>query len=185
MPMIEILNYPDTDGARYSRTSVDVAICATRSIQGALTPALPALRIEGWTSLTYKRDLKPGKTWTHRAKPQGRTRGKFDPSAEFGLMMEDYVLLERYLSTAGAQVGIGPWEQSFQLTATLFEQALGDTRWDILGCRIESDSGGPGGDSDEELEVKLTLNCMDIMRDGQSVVYENTPFGQVGVLLTF
>lgn len=185
MPMIEILNYPDTDGARYSRTSVDVAVCASRTIQGVTQPALPALRIEGWTSLTYKRSLKPGKTWTHRAKPQGRTRGKFDPSAEFGLMMEDYILLERYLATAGAQIGIGPFEQSFQLTATLYEAALGDTRWDIIGCRISEDGGGPGSDSDEELEVKLTLDVMDIMRDGQSAVYENTPFGQVGVLLTF
>ena len=185
MPMVPILNYPDTDGARYSRTSVDVSICATRTVNGVAAPVAPALRIEGWTSLTYKRSLKPGKGWTHRAKPQTRTRGKFDPSMEFALMMEDYVLLERYLATAGAGFGKGPFEQSFQLTAILYEVALGATRWDGIGCRIEEDAGGPGSDSDEELEVKLTLNVMDVMRDGQSAVYENTPFGQAGVLLTF
>lgn len=185
MPMVPILNYPDTDGARYSRTSVDVSIVATRTFNGVTSQAAPALRVEGWTSLTYKRSLKPGKTWTHRAKPQGRTRGKFDPSAEFGLMMEDYILVERYLALAGVELGRGPFEQTFQLTAILYEIALGATRWDMIGCRIEEDGGGPGSDSDEELEVKTTLNVMDILRDGQSAVYENTPFGQAGVLVTF
>lgn len=185
MPMVPILNYPDSDGARYSRTSVDISVTATRQQANATVQVAPSLRIEGWTELTYKRTLKPGKGWTHRAKPQTRTRGKFEPSAEFSLLMEDYVLLERYLSLAGAPFGKGPFEQAFQLTATLFELELSSTRWDLLGCRIGEDGGGPGKDSDDELEVKLSLDVMDILRDMQSAVYENTPFGQVGVLVTF
>lgn len=187
MPMVPILNYPDNDGPRYSRTSVDVSIVATRSVNGVTSQAAPALRIEGWTSLSYTRKLTPGKGWTHRAKPQTRTRGKFEPSGEFGLLLEDWVLAERYLAQAGAPLGLGPFEQSFQLTATLFEQALGTTRWDFLGCRVEQDSANVDTGSDEEIDVKLTLNVMDVMRDFQSAVYENTPFGQAGanIIVTF
>jgi len=184
MPMIPILNYPDIDGARYSRTSVDLSATATQTVQGVTSQIAPSLRIEGWTSWTYSRELVPGKSWGHRAKPQTRTRGKFTPASELGLFMEDYILLERYLGLVGAARGRGAFEQSFQLTATLFELALGTTRWDMTGCRIEKDGSGPEKENDDELEVKLTLNVMDIFRDGQSVVFENTPFGQVGVIVT-
>ena len=61
MPMVPILNYPDTDGARYSRTSVDLSIVATKTIANVTQQIAPALRIEGWTYWKYKRSLKPGK----------------------------------------------------------------------------------------------------------------------------
>ena len=66
MPMIPILTYPDYDGARYSRTSVDMVADLNH-------------RIVGWTGLSIERGLVPGKGWGGKAKPQTRTRGKFDP----------------------------------------------------------------------------------------------------------
>lgn len=185
MPMVAILNYPDTDGARYSRTSVDLSIVATKTVANVTQQIAPALRIEGWTYWKYKRSLKPGKGYGHRAAPQTRTRGKLEPSSEFGCYMEDYILIERYLGVVGATQGKGPWEQSFQMTATLFEIGLGTTRWDAIGCRIQEDGSGPEKDSDDELETALQLDVMNIFRDGLSVVRENTPFGQAGVLITF
>jgi hypothetical protein len=163
---------------------VDVSVQATRAAQGVVAPIGPGLRIEGWTSLSFTRKLTPGKGWSHRAKPQTRTRGKFEPAMEFGLYMEDYILLERYLSLAGAQQARGPFEQSFTLTATLFEIALQETIWQGVGCRIEQDNAPIETNSDEEIDVKLTLNVMDVLRDGQSAVYENTPFGQAGAIVT-
>jgi hypothetical protein len=185
MPMVPILNYPDIDGARYSRTSVDLSVVATRSAgNGLVAPVGPGLRIEGWTSMSFQRKLTPGKGWSHRAKPQTRTRGKFEPSMELGMYMEDYILLERYLALTGATAAKGPFEQAFTLTATLYEAALLTTVWQGVGCRIEQDSAPIEGNSDEEIEVKLTLNVMDVLRDGQSAVYENTPFGQAGAIVT-
>jgi len=185
MPMVPILNYPDTDGHRYSRSSIALSMIATQQVAGATSQIAPALRIEGWLSWKYNRKLTPGKGWASRAAPQTRTRGKFDPSSELTTYMEDYILIERYLDAVGATRGKGAFEQSFQLTATLYEAGLGTTRWDAIGCRIEEDGSGPDKDSDDELECALKLNVMNVFRDGRSVVRENTPFGQAGVLINF
>ena len=184
--MFPILNYPDTNGARYSRASVDLSAIPTRNVPGAgVVQIAPSIRIEGWTSWSWKWSLKPGKGWTHRSKPQTRTTGKFDPSMEIGMDFEQYILLRRGLTAAGAAIGKGPAQVAFQLTGTLYEIDLDTTRWDGIGCRIEDFSGGPEKDSDDTLDVKLGLNVMDVLLDGQSEVYENTPFGQAGVLVTF
>ena len=187
MGMTPFLNYPDTDGIRYSRTSVEVSVVATGpQIAGQTTPPAIAapLRIQGWTGLSYTRKLTPGKGWSHRSKPQTRTNGKFEPSAEFSMYIEDSRLLEIYLANAGLPFGKGAFQQTFQLTATVFEPSLGTTRLDMIGARIEQDAVSIETGSDEELECKYTLNVMDIMLDFISVVYENTPQGQVGVIVT-
>jgi hypothetical protein len=158
---------------------------ATTQVGGVTSAIAPALRIEGWLAWKYKRTLTPGKGWGSRAAPQTRTRGKFEPSSELTTYMEDYILIERYLTIIGATKGRGAFEQSFQLTATLYEAGLGTTRWDAIGCRIKEDGSGPDKESDDELEVAMQLDVMNIFRDGQSVVRENTPFGQAGIIITF
>jgi hypothetical protein len=183
--MIPILNYPDIDGARYSRTSVDLSATPTATVGGVTSQIAPSQRIEGWTSWKYSRKLTPGVGWSHRAAPQTRTRGKFEPGGTLGLYMEDYILLERLLDAVGRTRGKGAFEQAFQLTGTLYEAGLGTTRWDMIGCRIMEDGSGSEKGNDAEFEVECQLSVMNIFRDGVAVVRENTPFGQAGVIITF
>jgi hypothetical protein len=169
MPMLELLSYPDFAGHRYSRTSSNVSIDN-------------ALNLEGVLSLTIHRKLTPGKTWGKRAKPQSRTRGKYEPDAKMKLYVEDYNLLLGYLETKGEALLMGSFEVPFQVTCTIFEPTLGTTRWDILGCRITDESVEPVTDGDDkEVEVDLDLDVMDILKDRKSVVREASPFGQIGV----
>jgi hypothetical protein len=185
MPMILPLNYPDTSGADYSRTSVELSLVATAGAGRAVSQIAPALRVEGWTSWTYSRTLTPGKGYGHRAVPQVRTRGKLELETALGVYMTQYNVIEDYLAAVGATRMRGPWEQSFQLTATLYEFGLGTIRWDAIGCRIKKDGSGPEKENDDDMEVKMDLDVMNIFREGRSVVWENTPIGQAGVILTF
>jgi hypothetical protein len=168
MSMLQLLSYPDFAGHRYSRTSSTVSVDNTLNLEGVL-------------ELTAHRKLTPGKTWGRRAKPQARTRGKFEPDAKMKLYLEDYNLLIAYLEEKGAAVLQGSFEVQWQLTCTLFEAGLGTTRWDILGCRIMDESVEPALDGDDkQIEVSLDLDVMDILKDGKSVVMETSPFGQIG-----
>lgn len=168
MPMIPILRYPDMIGNRYSRSSSDVSIDNS-------------LRLEGVLSLGVHRKLTRGKSWGKRAKPQTRTRGKYEPDAKMKLFLEDYNLLLNFVEAKGLALGMGAFEVPFTLTCTLFERQLRTTRWDILGACISDETGDmiPEGD-DKNIEVDLALDVMDILRDGKSVVNENTPLGQIG-----
>lgn len=168
MPMIPILSYPDMLGNRYSRTSGDVTVDNV-------------LRLEGVLSLEVERKLTRGKSWGHRAKPQTRTRGKYEPSAKIKMFVEDYNLLMNYLTGRGAATGLGAFEVAWFLTCTVFEPQLGTTRWDIIGASIENEAITPIEDGDDkEIEAALDLNVMDILKDGISVVNEASPFGGIG-----
>lgn len=185
MPLILPLNYPDNDGEQYSRTSVTLSAIATATRAGVTQQIAPALRIEGWSSWKYKRSLKSGKAYNNKAAPQNRTRGKAEFSSTLVIQHTAWIVLEDYLYTIGATTNKGSFEQSFQLTAIAFEQALGSTRWDAIGCRVQDEDGGPDKDSDESMDVSLDLDPMNIFRDGKAIVRENTPFGQAGVIVTF
>jgi hypothetical protein len=185
MPLILPLNYPDSDGEQFSRTSITLSAIATATRGTTTTQIAAAQRIDGWVSWKYKRSLKPGKGYNNKAAPQIRTRGKAEFSSTLVLLAAQWVILEDYLYTVGAAKNRGPWEQSFQLTATAFEQSMGSVRWDAVGCRVMDDDGGPDKESDEPLESTVELDVMNIFRDGRGIVRENTPFGQAGVILTF
>lgn len=160
--------YPDLLGNRYSRTSADV------SVDNALV-------VEGCLGLTVHRKLTRGKSWGHRAKPQARTRGKFECDGKITVYHEDYNILLAYLSAKGVPFGMGAFDVSFQLTCTLYEPILGVTRWDLLGCSISDESIALiEEDGDKQIPVPLDLDVMDVLKDGLSVVLENTPFGQIG-----
>lgn len=164
------LFYPDMLGNRYSRTSSDV------SIDGFL-------RVEGCIGLQVHRKLTRGKSWGHRAKAQTRTRGKFEVDGKFTVFHEDYNLILAYLTTKGAPLLMGAFDVSFQLTCTLFEPQLGTTRWDLLGCSISDESIALiEEDGDKDIPVPLDLDVMDVLKDGLSVVLENSPFAQIGAL---
>jgi len=163
-----LLSYPDFGGHRYSRSSSDWTVDNT-------------VRLPGLLSAQLTRKLTPGKSWGSRSKPQTRTRGKFEPDAKVKMFLEDYNVLVAYLTTKAAAQGFGIFEVSWQLTGTLFEPTLGVTRWDVRGTRIVSEDITPTEDGDDkEVEVSLDLDVMDILKDGLSVVNEQSPFGQVG-----
>lgn len=185
MPLILPLNYPDNDGEQYSRTSVTLSAIATATRNRVTQQIAPAVRIEGWESWKYKRSLKAGLAYNNKATPQNRTRGKAEFSSTIVLQHTSWIVLEDYLYAVGATHNRGSFEQSFQLTAIAFEQSIGSTRWDAIGCRVQGEDGGPDKDSDEQLTASLELNPMNIFRDGKAIVRENTPFGQAGVIVTF
>jgi len=185
MPLILPLNYPDNDGEQFSRTSVTLSAVATATRAGVTHQIAQAMRIEGWIEWKYKRSLKPGKSWNNKATPQARTRGKAEFSSTLTMQHTSWIILEDYLYATGALSNRGSFEQSFQLTAIASEFNLGQVRWDAIGCRVSDEDGGPGKDSDEQMEAALQLDVMNIFRDGKGIVRENTPFGQAGVILTF
>ena len=163
------LVYPDILGNRYSRTSaVDISIDNT-------------LVIEGCLGLSVHRKLTRGKSWGHRAKPQARTRGKFECDAKITVYHEDYNLILAYLTSKGALLNQGAFDVAFTLSITIFEQLLGSTNWLMLGCSIADENITLiEEDGDKEIPVPLDLDVMDILKDGVSPVLENSPFGQIG-----
>ena len=168
MPMTPHLSYPDFNGHRYSRTSSNWDVDNT-------------IRIEGLISAQVTRKLTPGKSWGHRAKPQARTRGKAEFDLKVKLYVEDYNLLLNYLVAKAQPFGFSVLEVSWQLTGTLYETTLGTTRWDVLGARITNEDIPVTEDGDDkQVEVSLDLDVMDILKDGVSVVNEQSPFASVG-----
>jgi hypothetical protein len=163
------LLYPDILGNRYSRTSaVDISIDNT-------------LIIEGCLGFSVHRKLTRGKSWGHRAKPQARTRGKFECDAKITVYAEDYNLILDYLTSKGALLNQGAFDVAFFLSITLFEQNLGSTNWMLIGCSIADENITLiEEDGDKEIPVPLDLDVMDILKDGISPVLENSPFGQLG-----
>jgi hypothetical protein len=163
------LLYPDILGNRYSRTSaVDISIDNT-------------LVIEGCLGFSVHRKLTRGKSWGHRAKPQARTRGKFECDGKITVYHEDYNLILAYLTAKGALLNQGAFDVSFLLSITIFEQFLGSTNWMLLGCSIADENITLiEEDGDKEIPVPLDLDVMDILKDGISPVLENSPFGQIG-----
>lgn len=157
--MIGTLSYPDINGHRYSRTSVDLRVNN-------------AFKVKGWQSFTFGSKLTPGKTWGNKAKPQNRTRGKFEPTAEIEIYFEDYVLLRAYLAGIGVPLGQGYKEVSALWTCVAFERTIGSSRTDIIGARISDDTVNITN-SDDQLIKKVTLDVMDILEDGVSSVFES------------
>ncbi len=166
MPMIPVLHYPDFNGIRYSRTSTDLLVAEADH------------RIIGWTSITTEQSLTPGKAWGGRAKPQVRTRGKFEPKMSLKMWVEDWNLLQNKLETLGLASGLlGFMEVSFTLICTLYEADLGTTSWTgITKVATEQSTG-----NDDPVETSLELDVMDLLKDGVSAVMENSPLGQSGV----
>lgn len=168
MPMVPVLQYPDFNGIRYSRTS-------------SSWYAENALRLEGLISAQVTRKLTGGKSYGHRANPQTRTRGKAEYDAKVKLYLEDYNLLTNLLQSKADAQGIGLHEVSWQLTGTLFERTLGTTRWDILGVRIQNEDIPVTEDGDDkQIEVSLDLDVMQILKDRRSIVNESSPFASFG-----
>lgn len=157
--MVGTLAYPDINGHRYSRTSVDLRVNNT-------------FKVKGWSSLNWGKKLTPGKTWGNKAKPQNRTRGKFEPTAEIEIYFEDYQLLMVYLAGIGEPLGQGYMEVAALWTAVAFERVIGSTRVEIIGARIADDSVAVTN-SDDQLMKKVTLDVMDIKENGLSAVIES------------
>lgn len=166
--MTPILTYPDYEGARYSRTSVDLSVDMIH-------------RINGWTGWGVERNLTPGKGWGGRANAQVRTRGKSDPKMNLKMYAEDYNLLVNYLAAKGAALGKGFMEVSFTLVGTLYEVTLNTTVWVGLGARIMKEGMDIGTANDDNVEISVDLDVMNVSKDGIFAVLENTPLGQVGV----
>lgn len=163
MPMNPIIEDPDFNGVRYSRNSCDFR--------------WDAFKVGGWKSFNAKAPLKPGKTWGNRAKPAGRTTGKFDPTAECEIYLEHYNNLKNYLVTKGAAFARGYKQVSSVVTFTAFEPERGSLIWTVLGVRIADEDFSVSTDSDDQLSVKLTLDVMDVLMDGvPSVIETVAPF---------
>lgn len=161
MPMNPVIADPDFNGVRYSRTS-----CNLRW-DGVL--------VSGWKSFNAKSPLKPGKVWGNKAKPRGRTTGKFDPTSECELLFEDFINLKNRLAAKGLAVGRGYKQVSSVVTFTAFEVERGAVVIVVLGVRISDEDFGPSDGNDDPLSVKLSLDVMDVVTDGTPSVIDTTP----------
>lgn len=161
------LLYPDILGNRYSRTSViDISIDNV-------------LSIEGCDGFSVHRKLARGKSWGHRMKAQGRTRGRFEFDAKMKVWTDDYNLILTYLR---GKSSAGEFNVAFSLSISIFEQSLGTTLWQLIGCSIADENGMLVEDSlaGPELDKELEFDVMEILKDGISAGLENSPFGQIG-----
>lgn len=166
-----LLRYPEMDGHRLSRTSCELRIAP---VGGA------PLIVSGWKSINTSVELAPGKTYANRAKPQGRTRGKFTPTMELELYVEDAELVRVALGTAGLARNLGWMEVAFDAYLTGFEVILGGAfLWEGLGARITKDEMGVS-DNDDQLSRKWSLDLMDMRLNGISAVNESTSTGLPG-----
>jgi hypothetical protein len=162
MPMNPVIEDPDFNGVRYSRTSCSL-------LWGAYLVA-------GWKSFDVKAPLKPGKTWGNRAKPGGRTTGKFDPSGECEIYLEYWVNLRNILTAIGALVGRGYKQVSIPVvTFTAFEVERGTVVTQLLGVRVADVDVSVSDSSDDQLTAKLSLDIMDVIEDGAPSVIDTVP----------
>lgn len=167
-----LISYPYFDGHKLSRTSCQLRFATLR-------PAA-FLVVSGWKSITTKEELTPGETYANRAKLQGRTRGKHKPTVDVEIYSLEAENVRLFLNAAGAPLGLGWGEVSFDLMLTAFERRLGGTfAWEAFGCRIVSEELSVG-DNDDELSRKWSLHCMDMQTNGLSMVRESTSTGLPG-----
>jgi hypothetical protein len=170
-----ILRYPEANGHRLSRTSVEL-----RFAPNLVGGNGPPLILSCWKTVNMNNKLTPGTTWGNKAKKMGRTRGKYEPTADLEVYVEDMEILRVALAAAGASLNMGYMEVSFDLFLTGFEQILGGAfLWEALGCRITEESLAIP-DSDDQLFVKLTLDPMDCRKNGLQAVFESTATGLPG-----
>lgn len=123
-------------------------------------------------SVHWATKLTPGKTWGNRATPRGRGRGKFEPSADLEVYLEDFSVIRNFLATKNPARG---WmANSFTLTITAFEEQLGGAfTVTLVGCRV-TESDISVSDGDDQLTKKLTLDVMNIVEDNIPAILENT-----------
>lgn len=163
-----ILQYPDYVGEGWSRTSSDTMVDNT-------------LRLPGTLALDIGRKLTPGKSYGNRALPQVRSRGKAEFSAKLTLLQTDYEALTVYLTAKGAAQRRGLFEVSWYLSCSVFEFGIGTVLWEILGARITDENVSPVKDGDDGIvQTALDLDVMNILKNGQGIVLEQSPFGQIG-----
>jgi len=157
MPLKPSQRTVDVNGLFLSRTSVNITV-----------DNFPYLLFK---SVHWNAKLTPGKTWGNKATPRGRGRGKFEPTADMELYVEDYDQLVRQLAAKNPTRG---WmANSFTLTVTMSEPDKGTTTVQLIGCRVTEDDISVG-DGDDQLSNKLTLDVMNIVRDNIPYVVEST-----------
>lgn len=142
------LSYPQINGVRYDFSSVDI------NINGPLIAL-------GVVSLNYKDSLKPGELRGNKAALIGRTRGKYEASADMEVYKSEWNEIIKSL-------GPGFMEASFPIVASHSEPSLGpdaiivDT---LVGARI-TDQEDQKQEGEEPLKVKVTLSLMKILWNG-------------------
>jgi hypothetical protein len=165
------LLYPDILGVCYSRTSVvDISIDNS-------------LSIEGCDALSIQRKLTRGKSWAHRANPQGRTRGRFEYDCKMTIWTDEYNLLLDYLASIDTRRQ-GAFGVAFSMSVALFEENLGTTLWQLIGCSIQDEVDDEIEDSHfgDDIDKHIEFDVMTILKDGVSAGLENVPFGQIGAV---
>lgn len=146
-------NYPQVNRHAYSFVSIETTI----DVVGSKTVGIQAI--------DYKASLKPGAVYGSSARKNGRTLGKYEPSASMTL----YKLDADELIDA---LGDGYGEISFNIVANFAENGQPISTVEIIGCRIAewSESNKEG---DEPTMTKFDLDVMDILVNGNSMVKQS------------
>lgn len=146
-------NYPQVNRQAYSYVSIEM-VC---DILGA--------RSIGVQAIDYKASLKPGAVYGTSARKNGRTLGKYEPSASMTLYKLD---ADELLEALGDGFG----EISFNIEVNFAEEGQPISSVEIIGCRITevSESNKEG---DEPTMTKFDLDVMDILFNGKSMVKQS------------
>jgi hypothetical protein len=156
--MLNPAPFVDVNGIFVSRTSC--------------TMSVDSLPIRLFKGVHWNKKLTRGKTWGNRVTPRGRGRGKFEPSGDLEVYIEDWTIIRNFLAAKNPARG---WMlNSFTLTVTAFEEAIGGAfTVQLVGCTVSEDDNSVS-DGDDQISRKLTLDVMNIIEDGIPAVLENT-----------
>ena len=158
MAVDEIL-YPDINGHRYSYASVRF------KLGGNPTPIL------GCTEISYKNALKPGVIRGTASRKLGRTAGTHEPEAAFSVLKLEFY---KIIALLGASSSRGYCEIPFNYDFTYFDLGQPMHNDSIVGARI-TEIDESYSESADGLVVKCTLDVMDVLHDGLSIVSQLVP----------
>ncbi len=139
--------YPIINGFRASGNSIELVIAGIKGLRG-------------FKVLDYNRTRSRGMVEGNHPDPLGKTRGKNAYKASCELYLAEWNLL---LATLGPGYGDLPFTVISQFSENGFD-TITDT---LLGCTLDSSTGGGDSTSTDGLLRKFDLNPLKILYNGQ------------------
>lgn len=146
-------SYPQINKKAYSFCSIELSIDAI----GDTTI--------GIQSVDYKMSLKPGAVTGASARKNGRTLGKYEPSASMTMYKLD---ADAFI----AELGDGFGEVEFNIIMNFAEDGMPISTVEIIGCRI-AEMSEDNKEGEEATMTKFDLDVMDILINNKSMIKQS------------
>lgn len=156
--LLQKVGYPLFNGRYYSFNSIETFL-----------GAVPAPQV-AFTAINWKNALKPGMGRGTTPRKLIRTRGDLEPSADFEMYLHAYEAFKATLVLQGGGGVLGYGEVEWNMRVMFREApALPIAVYEFRACRIvEEDYSNTQGT--DPTKVKVTLDVMDILTNGHSIV---------------